>query len=56
MKTKLESKKLAKENKRILNMKNKPLRRKITDADLPKFKAGKNWRVANSSSRVKEAI
>lgn len=53
---KLSSKKIDKENERILRMKNKPTRRKITDQDLPKFKKGKNWREWNSSERVKEAI
>lgn len=53
---KLSSKKIDKENERILRMKNKPTRRKLTDQDLPSWKKGKNWRVNNSSVRVKEAI
>jgi len=38
-----------KEDERILRMKNKPLNRKLTDEDIPKFKGGKNWRRNNSS-------
>jgi len=56
MKTRAESKKFAKENERLLRMKNKPTSRKLATEDLPKFKRGSKWRVANSSSRVKEAI
>jgi superfamily II DNA/RNA helicase len=51
-----EGKKLAKEDERILRMKNKPTRRHLTDQDLPKFKGGRKWRTWNSSSRAKEAI
>lgn len=50
------SKKIAKENERILRMKNKPTNRKLTDQDIPKFKGGKNWRRHNSADRIKDAI
>lgn len=56
MKTRFESLKLAKEGKRILNFKNKPLKPKTTDQDLPQFKKGRNWRLFNSKERVQKAI
>ena len=37
MKTRKESMKASLENERILRMKNKPLKRKLTDQDMPKF-------------------
>lgn len=37
-------------------MKNKPTRKQISTSDLPKFKSGKNWRVNNSSNKIKDAI
>jgi superfamily II DNA/RNA helicase len=55
-KTRKESMKTTKENDRMLRSKNKPLSRKLTDQDLPKFQAGKQWRTKNSSARIKEAI
>ena len=45
MKTRYESRKLAKEGERIQRFKNKPTKRKLADHDLPEFKKGKNWRV-----------
>ena len=56
MKTRFESKKLAKEDARILRMKNKPRRRQLSDHDAPKFKKGKEWRVLNTAEKIKDAV
>jgi len=56
MRTRGESLKVAKEERRILRMKNKPTKRATTFEDRPSFKKGPNWRTLNSSHRVKTAI
>ena len=50
-----ESKKLAKESERILRMKGKPLSRKLTDQDLPRFLIGsKEGRTGETIIAVRE--